>query len=928
MTLAAIASSVGHGALGLRSRLLPMTDLLARSYGQKHAFIELRGSKVITGWSVVSGAIYQATMTETFEGRRLDVVSLRTTDEVFRRVQSQTEMAAGTYYFDSEVASLVYAWATDSSSLAATDVQGIFGFYLGTCNVVQPTLGASLLVDGGLESWTSSTNLTNWTEETIGTGGGNAPTQETSVVYAGSNSVRLDGTFNAAGGRGIMQTTTAAGGASSGITNKVYRLSGAYRTPADIPDGLAAAIQVQMGVYYATSDGRDWTTTDTKLSLTPTGGAWARFAFDYMVQSNGHHVVRAMAYSTRAVRSSAIYFDDLRLSRIYRFELHPPRVALDSVPRYQEGRTGIFFDRWTSGGGTLTLLNADGFLESLLGSFDWINQEVYIRIGGRFPDGGNEILPEDQLTRRWFVRRVDVTDDRAVFQLEAPRSIFRERIPPRNYNSQDFPDVATIDIGRPRPLVFAAGIPNVRPAGVALDATTGYRSYELYDPQYMLRTDVFGTRVHFTYVTEEDADKGVGNFLQTISFSTDVPNAQIEPASDVQIVKIEAGINDLIDFDEGGAALVATVAPGLYVPEYSLSAALSAAVKAALDAAGGTYTVDYSDTTHKWTITKDGGGTLNLRLTSAAPNRDRSIMPTLGFTGRVDLTGATTYTGDTAVFTDPDVQHIVRVTTAGYLDDGAGTYTGTAGSVTIHRPGDVMYFLLRQVLGVDPNLIDTASLAACRTGTGDKPMYVYIGGLQSGGAASDTAHEFGQVVEWLENSSGVELLLDGPTFVFRIRDNSTPANVVDLYDRDFLSFDSWLDYDDMASTVRLESYQNPSTGQVGTVETSTNMAMLRLGRPVTKVVTTYFATLADAQDMLDQWVANTINPRRRFRFRVKGRLLKKIVGDKVRINRTKFMGRTDAAPSVVARIIHKVDDLQTWESEIDAAEVLAVTDGW
>jgi hypothetical protein len=52
-----------------------------------------------------------------------------------------------------------------------------------------PTLGSELLTDGGLENWTTATNLTSWTE--IATGGSTV-NQESSVVQAGTYAARID----------------------------------------------------------------------------------------------------------------------------------------------------------------------------------------------------------------------------------------------------------------------------------------------------------------------------------------------------------------------------------------------------------------------------------------------------------------------------------------------------------------------------------------------------------------------------------------------------------------------------------------------------------------------------------------------------------------------------------------------------------------
>lgn len=52
-----------------------------------------------------------------------------------------------------------------------------------------PTLGSELLTDGGLENWSSATNLTSWSEGVAGTSTVN---QEASIVRGGTYAARLD----------------------------------------------------------------------------------------------------------------------------------------------------------------------------------------------------------------------------------------------------------------------------------------------------------------------------------------------------------------------------------------------------------------------------------------------------------------------------------------------------------------------------------------------------------------------------------------------------------------------------------------------------------------------------------------------------------------------------------------------------------------
>lgn len=103
--------------------------------------------------------------------------------------------------------------------------------------------------------------------------------------------------------------------------------------------------------------------------------------------------------------------------------------------------------------------------------------------------------------------------------------------------------------------------------------------------------------------------------------------------------------NNALDFAEpsGGVELNATISSGTYTPSE-----LATEIKTQLDATGGgTYSVSYSDSTGKWTITYDSGGDPDFDLLwSTGTNTATSIGDTLGFDTSSDDTAALTYTGD------------------------------------------------------------------------------------------------------------------------------------------------------------------------------------------------------------------------------------------------------------------------------------------
>jgi hypothetical protein len=922
--LAPTASEIGHGQLGLRSGLRTFDVLTRESDCQKHAFVELRGAKLIAFWDVHSGSVYKSSFAvdEVFRGRRLDVVQVRLSNETLTRVEAIADVVAGTFFFDPQAgaASLLYVRLGDSSDPGDQPVFAIFGFYVGTVGVVQPTLGPDKLTDGGLNVWSSPTALTNWTT-TSSLATGASLNKDATIVAEGAFAARLEGFFDPGGRLRIDNDANA----PATIAGAEYLVSGWYRTEHANAPGITARLGLKGtgASEFLAEDGRSVVATAQQMLLVNTNDEWQRFAF-YAIAPSTTLAMRLYVRCDAAAGGGfgRVWFDGIKLQRVYRHEYHEPRLDIESLPTVDEGRLGIFFDRWAIGHGALRILNGEGWAEELFGAYEWTSRELFVSLGGRFAGGGNEILAGGMKVKRWLIRRVTVRDGEALLDLDDQRSIFNELLPNKTLDPDEFTNMAVVDEGRPRALIFSSDMQHIRPARVDKDGTTGYGIYELLDPTYA----GFLFLTLQSYVDEQSAAKEdpaakVDLTIDSVDFSA----GSFEILEDVKPRVVVTGENNLLDFDEGGGALLAVVAAGRYPATGANITDLVEAVKTALDAAGGTYTVTYSNSTHKITVTQTAPATtFNIRLTSAAANRDRSLWPMLGFTGNTDRTGALAYTADDPIFLDVDSDHVVRCSTQGYVDGAGGDYTGTPLSPIV-LPGDILNFILQRVFNVPAADIDLASVVAVRSGADELSMYL--------GVIGDEVHEFGQIVEWVENSNGIEMLHDGERFFFRKRDNSIPANILDLYDRDFLSFEGWVEDDDLACIVRVEGDQDPSTGQMrsGTVsETHSNptlaalcgAAKLRLGRDKSKSFRTY---LPGGVAYIDELIVNSTTPRYRFRFAAKGSAMNLIIGDKVRLNRTTMLG----GPQVVARIIRKRDNWSTWVSEVEAAEVLVgVTDGW
>jgi hypothetical protein len=99
---------------------------------------------------------------------------------------------------------------------------------------------------------------------------------------------------------------------------------------------------------------------------------------------------------------------------------------------------------------------------------------------------------------------------------------------------------------------------------------------------------------------------------------------------------------NVIDFSEAVPELNATIPVKLYSPSE-----LASTVQDAMNNAGGlTYSVVFNRTTRLFTIS--GSGTFTLKIATGT-HTGSNVWDKMGFTGAIDLSGTTTYTGDTAV---------------------------------------------------------------------------------------------------------------------------------------------------------------------------------------------------------------------------------------------------------------------------------------
>jgi hypothetical protein len=932
---AAIASDIGHGQLGLRSGLRTLNDLYGTSNAQKQNFVEIRLGKIYTGFSVVSGSVYKVAVSEIWDSRRLDVVAVRTEAETLTRVDGTPGAGQFSFDVDNQISGeyRLQVRLTDGTNPSGHTVMALFAFYFSDVGCYQPALEDDQLVDGDLEIWTSPTALTNWTVFS-GSAVGASVNKDTAIVYRGSASARCQGTLTG----GISS-----GGGTSGflvdlttVANAMYRISGYCRVnPAYSPNVVAALVcgDLVNSVNYA-RDGRSQLANGADVNRYMVlnnwngSGDWQHFLYDFSCFSTSTRIALAAYNLANMTAYGEVWFDKIRLQRIRQFVYYEPRLG--SLPTYSRGRNTIFFDSPQIGSGTLTLRNGDltrsndGYFQTLLGRYIASRGDVIHRIAGRYPNGGNEIPLEDMGVERSVMGRPEVADDAVSLPVNSPQIIYKEELPRRRMNSADAPAGEARDTARPRLLIFGGSF-GCRPIRIAKSGTTGYGTYEGIDPKYVTNVAPTSSATSFAYSSEEAANKAnlQEQASQTALTGTDATIMQMN--TDIKLIRIKTGVNDTLDFDQGAGALVAIIPAGLYCVNAG-SPTLTNAIQTALNAVGTGFTVSYSDTTHKYTITKSAG-TLNLRLTSAAANAAKSAWRTIGYTATTDKTGALSYAADTVMFVDCDSDHIVRANIVGYKDDTSGTYTGSA-SATISRTMDIAYFLLNRVFGIPSARIDLGALANVR-GL-DSTVRCTIGKRSDADGNPETL-QFGEILSRLENSSGIDCIFDGDRFTFVRRDNSTPANILDVYDRDILEFKAYpYEEEDLASTVVVKYEDDTNTGIQHSTQNESAQALVLLGGIGSLKTFVTYADSSGVNSRLDEFVANTSNRHRRFSLTLKGAAMGLRYMDKIRINRSKYLGRADdPSNQVLARVLNfPAKNPATWEVQILAAEVLGVTNGW
>jgi len=926
----------GHGQPGLIDLIPTYSDLMDQSSAGRRPYLEYFPGEHVTDWALHSAGIYKATVTRVYGGIIRDVVCVETSLGRLSRAESVATMTSGTFYAD--IGSALFAperwdmggpppgfddygtvWDAypeslypplvvyirlpgDASPFAQT-IAPLFGFYMSTRGEVHPELGPSTVLDGEFDT------LAPWTQVVNGAGWGDGVDVLLHKSRVGASSVKLISVGTATGDASVSQDIAT-------IPAQVYRLNGAYRTPSDFSTNLEARLLVSnvAASTFLYEDGRNYDASGT-IPLRPTGGEWRRFLLDfYALEASTRFRFQLRGPTTPA--AGQLNFDDVRLQRVWRYNLYQPRIDAASLPEVEVASQSLFFGGKTVGLGRVAIVNNEGDLDSVFGSLLLANKPMRAYVGGAFGDG-SEIYRDDWRSAWPGISRMPRwTRERWSFDVDDERALFAARkLPTRTYTVAEFPNMEKGMIGKARPLVFGAlGFGDlIRPTRIDKTAE-GYGIYELADATDWPYGDGVAPGCYRTSQEAELSGRGTGSAIVNTptdpGFDTiDDDHLRFSIHHDTRAMQkgdmfgpLRAEDTLPIDFNIGAGALVATC---FFAGEPRL-VALSLASEMSF-VSGVTINVAYNETTHLITISRPTG-TLQL-LTGTGTNRQNGAWPRLGYKTGTDRTGALSYVADDVLFTDVDADHFWRA--RGSLRDSlTGTITGVPDGA-IKLQSDVAKLIFYAYLKWPLSKIDSASFAAARAAEPTAEPNYYNAALWLGKATSVS-----EILARIERAGLFDLVLDGDGVVHCISSLATTWPVADFFDYDYHSFE--VEYTEPYCKVHVLYDFDPHRDEYRTVELANDTVPTLHGRnEVLSLETSLFdfdpgevfglVASGNARQLARRVSRLAQQPLLRVTFTARGKLVDRLIGHKIRITAARAptpTGRLDAVTFRITALKH------------------------
>jgi hypothetical protein len=541
-----------------------------------------------------------------------------------------------------------------------------------------------------------------------------------------------------------------------------------------------------------------------------TADQWRRFLFDYIAgHTTTRHRFRLWNTGADATETGKLWLDDLSVRRIWRWNLYAPRIGSGAIPELEIVTAGPYFAGKSIGVGSITLIDGDGELAKALDGLLMMNAPANVYVGGFFPDGQAVHRDDWRGTFPALVHGCEVQDGQVILPLQDGYTLAKDTtIPPRVYSVAENADLDPNAEGKRKAWLFG----NTRGAnivGVRVDLnTSGYGQYDILDPSTLvfLADNARRPDAVVSYPNEELADLGQKGL--TLGAVSDYDTAGsgdgwVEILRDVRNYRYDragndVGTNSSFDFDIGGGALVANVDIA------GTATTVAALVQAAMRAVGaGDETCTYSDTTHKFTVGK-AAGTLNLRPHTGATKQKQS-WKLLGFDIGSDKTGALSYVGDEATFTNPETDHVLRFQVKGFRDKPSSPIIINSASDELDSPAAVVSLILQAGLNVQPAKIDLASFTQAHNDfvTADGLLRAYF---DKGEPAAD-------LISLMEMVGLMDVTRDGEGLWRVDTYSASSTGAREFFDRDYLSWRMWKDPRHIYKSVRVLFAYSPMLGR-------------------------------------------------------------------------------------------------------------------
>lgn len=341
--------------------------------------------------------------------------------------------------------------------------------------------------------------------------------------------------------------------------------------------------------------------------------------------------------------------DDLRVTGRLNYFL--PLLAKEDIPDITQEIKPYFEGSFSISSGSIAFMNAkimgEHFFDKKFSAYTWINSKVILKAGRS--DFTYDLTEDNKQFKEIFTAYVNeksCSDAKITFQLRDIRREMTEPIVLNKFSRTEFPDMDEKHEGKEIPIAFG-----FIEGGVPIPIDIGNQKFKYHDGRSkagvefkVIRNDIELTLDTHYFI---DAQRSI------ITFNRD------------GVFIIEAGVNDEIDFKEGGVTRNATLDPDTYT-----TADLCDQIKSKMDLAGGyTYTVTCSDAPiRKFKITGSSVFSLLWRSGDNGPSgTNTSVAAIIGFSDEEDKTGELFYEADGDVITVKEAD-LILVSFAGVVN--------------------------------------------------------------------------------------------------------------------------------------------------------------------------------------------------------------------------------------------------------------------